>query len=158
MKTNKDLPTVYQSYIHRSRYARYIPENKKRETWEETVERYITNTVARRSELSSDVGAITNAILNLEIMPSMRALMTAGPALERNHIAAYNCAYAAVDHVRFFDECLLILMHGTGVGFSVERQFINDRIIIKLHRVARWRSSHRLDGEKQGFTPYIVET
>jgi len=65
------------------------------------------------------------AILNLEVMPSMRCLMVAGPALERNHISAYNCAYAAVDHVRFFDECLLILMHGTGVGFSVERQFIN---------------------------------
>ena len=125
------LPTDYQNFIALSRYARWLPDKNRRETWKETVSRYFdfmemhlsentnyTLTTSTRKELET-------AVINLKIMPSMRALMTAGPALEKNHIAGYNCAYLSVDHPKSFDECLYILMHGTGVGFSVERQHVN---------------------------------
>lgn len=115
---------LYQQYIHKSRYARYIPEKKRRESWEETVQRYMDNVVAPHVEEQSVKEAIQSAILNMEVMPSMRMLMTAGPALERDNVAGYNCSYLPVDNVRSFDECLYILMCGTGVGFSVERQYI----------------------------------
>ena len=124
-----NLPTDYQSFIHISRYARWIEEYSRRETWSETVTRYFDYlekhtkdkhnynlSVEKRKQLE-------DAILNLEIMPSMRALMTAGIALERCHVAAYNCSYLPVDSVRSFDECLYILMCGTGVGFSVDRKY-----------------------------------
>ena len=130
------LPTDYQSFIHVSRYARWIEEENRRETWEETVGRYFdylekhtkdnhnfSLSVEKRKELQS-------AVLNLEIMPSMRALMTAGVALERCHVAAYNCSYLPVDSVRSFDECLYILMCGTGVGFSVERKYTKQLPVI----------------------------
>jgi len=125
------LPNDYQNFIALSRYARWLPEKNRRETWNETVARYFDFmeehlkdnteyelTTKTRKELEG-------AVLNLEVMPSMRALMTAGKALKDNNIAGYNCAYLSVDHPKAFDECLYILMHGTGVGFSVERQFIN---------------------------------
>ena len=130
------LPTDYQSFIHVSRYARWIEEENRRETWEETVGRYFdylekhtkdnhnfSLSVEKRKELQS-------AVLNLEIMPSMRALMTAGPALERENISGYNCSYLPVDSVRSFDECLYILMCGTGVGFSVERKYTKQLPVI----------------------------
>ena len=130
------LPNDYQNFIALSRYARWLPEKKRRETWAETVARYfdfmevhlIENT--KLGEVAEKLDPKTrkileNAVLNLEVMPSMRALMTAGPALAKNHIAGYNCAYLSVDHPKAFDECLFVLMHGTGVGFSVERQFVN---------------------------------
>ena len=122
----------YQNIIAISRYARWMEEDGRRETWEETVERLLgfyvqfvkeKHNVSIRPETYSD---LYTAISTLKVMPSMRAMMTAGPALERNHIAAYNCAYLTVDSPRAFDECLYILMHGTGVGFSVERQYTND--------------------------------
>ena len=122
----------YQNIIAISRYARWMEEDGRRETWEETVERLLgfyvqfvkeKHNVSIRPETYSD---LYTAISTLNVMPSMRAMMTAGPALERNHIAAYNCAYLPVDSPRAFDECLYILMHGTGVGFSVERQYTND--------------------------------
>ena len=125
------IPTDYQAFIHQSRYSRWLDEEGRRETWEETVTRllYFYKTFLKDNhsytipeKLYTDLFV---AIVTMEVMPSMRAMMTAGPALERNHIAAYNCSYLPVDSPRSFDECLYILMHGTGVGFSVERQFIN---------------------------------
>lgn len=113
----------YQQFIHKSRYARYLDDEGRRETWEETVLRYVDFWGAM---ISDEVAAeLYDAITRQEVMPSMRCLMTAGPALERDHVAGYNCAYVAVDHPRVFDEILYVLMCGTGVGFSVERQFIN---------------------------------
>lgn len=115
----------YQSFIHKSRYARYLEGEGRRETWEETVGRYIEFWRDRTDGLDADLDEAKEAILNLEVMPSMRCLMTAGPALQRDHIAGYNCAYLPIDHPRAFDEILFILMCGTGVGFSVERQYTN---------------------------------
>jgi len=120
----------YQKYIAVSRYARFIPELKRRETWEETVQRYVS---FFKEKFGPDYPEkmIFNSIKNLEVMPSMRSLMTAGKALERDHAAGYNCAYIAVDDPRAFDESMYLLMNGCGVGFSVERQ-----VIIKLPMVA----------------------
>ena len=125
------LPSDYQNFIALSRYARWLPEKKRRETWKETVARYFDFMEVHLKENTNQElvpktrKILEDAVLNLEVMPSMRALMTAGPALAKNHIAGYNCAYLSVDHPKAFDECLFILMHGTGVGFSVERQQIN---------------------------------
>jgi ribonucleoside-triphosphate reductase (thioredoxin) len=120
--TMSELPTQLQQYIHLSRYARWMDSAGRRETWPETVARYCDFFAAQYPDFPRD--DIYTAIVNLEVMPSMRALMTAGPALARDHVASFNCSYAAVDHVRVFDEILYILMCGTGVGFSVERQSI----------------------------------
>ena len=120
----KKLPSDYQTFIALSRYARWMPEHNRRETWEETVCRlfdYYDKTLGHKYPRAR----LEKAVLNLEIMPSMRSLMAAGKALDQNHIAAYNCAYIAVDHPRVFDETVLVLMNGTGVGFSVERQHIS---------------------------------
>lgn len=119
------LPSDYQTLIATSRYARWDEEKGRRETWEETVERYMTNVVDRVTadyELRTE---IKTAILNLEVMPSMRALMTAGPALDRDNMAGYNCSFIAIDHPRAFDEILYVLTCGTGVGFSCETQYTN---------------------------------
>ena len=128
----------YSSFIHKSRYGRYRDDLGRRESWEETVDRYIDywrNRLNEQGKLNSAMDtALTEAreaILKLEVMPSMRALMTAGPALDRDHVAGYNCAYVAVDHWKVFDEILYVLMCGTGVGFSAERQ-----AIVKLPEVA----------------------
>jgi len=114
----------YQRFIHVSRYARYIPELKRRETWDETVTRLTDFIKKHQPKLGKDIDKIHNAILNLEVMPSMRLLMSAGEACERDNIAAYNCSYLAMNNKRAFSECLYILMNGTGVGFSCERQEI----------------------------------
>ena len=125
-----NLPSTYQTVIHRSRYARYIPELKRRETWEETVDRLIkyletkSQGQANNPAFYKAMDELRSAILNLEVMPSMRLLMTAGEACERDNIAAYNCSYLAVNNKRAFSEALYILMNGTGVGFSCERQEI----------------------------------
>jgi ribonucleoside-triphosphate reductase (thioredoxin) len=121
---NNYLPTDYQAFIHTSRYARWLNDENRRETWGETVERYISNLVDGKVDHTTAV-QIQNAILSLEIMPSMRALMTAGPALERDNTAGYNCSYLPVDDPKSFDEAMFILLCGTGVGFSVERQYIS---------------------------------
>jgi ribonucleoside-triphosphate reductase len=118
------LPTDYQAFIHTSRYARWIDEENRRETWGETVDRYISNLVVGRADPKTTM-EIEEAILGLEIMPSMRALMTAGPALNRDNTAGYNCSYLPVDDPKSFDEAMFILLCGTGVGFSVERQYIS---------------------------------
>jgi len=124
MKSNY-LPTDYQSFIATSRYSRWLEEEGRRESWGETVERYMKNVVA---PLTFDVNvyeAIEQAILNLDVMPSMRAVMSAGPALDRDNTAGYNCSYMPVDDPKSFDEAMFILLCGTGVGFSVERQYVN---------------------------------
>jgi ribonucleoside-diphosphate reductase alpha chain len=128
--TTNFFPTLYQEYIHLSRYSRWLPEKNRRENWGETVDRYFnffdehlkdmhnfTIDTKTRQELK-------DAVMNLEIMPSMRCLMTAGEALKRENVAGYNCSYVAVDSPRAFDEILYILMNGTGVGFSVESKFV----------------------------------
>ena len=120
---NNYLPTDYQSFIHTSRYARYV-DGKGRESWPETVKRYMDNVVRPVLGDDSYVNQLEEAILNLEVMPSMRAMMTAGPALERDNTAGYNCSYLPVDDPKSFDEAMFILLCGTGVGFSVERQYI----------------------------------
>ena len=129
-----NLPTEYQSFIYLSRYSRWLEEEGRRETWDETVDRlivffrnHVENNLGVKDQLDDkDWNMIRNSILSLEVMPSMRSLMTAGPALERENIAGYNCSYIPVDSPKSFDEILYILMNGTGVGFSVERQYIND--------------------------------
>jgi len=118
------LPTDYQAFIHTSRYARWLEDEGRRETWAETVGRYIGNLVVDKVDAQT-ADAIETAILDLEIMPSMRAMMTAGPALDRDNTAGYNCSYLPVDDPKSFDEAMFILLCGTGVGFSVERQFIS---------------------------------
>lgn len=127
------LPSLFQQYIAISKYARWLPEENRRETWEETVLRYMRNVVHpvlaphydNAIELEGLEEEIYQAILNLEVMPSMRALMTAGPAMERDHMAAYNCSFIAVDHPRAFDEALYILTCGTGLGFSCESKYVS---------------------------------
>ena len=121
---NNYLPTDYQTFIAKSRYAKYF-DGKGREDWSETVERYMDNVVRPKIGDDSYVNSIRDAILNLEVMPSMRAMMTAGPALDRDNTAGYNCSYLPVDDPKSFDEAMFILLCGTGVGFSVERQYIS---------------------------------
>jgi len=118
------LPTDYQSFIATSRYARWIDAENRRENWGETVGRYISNVIPDGFDHKTTF-AIEQAILNLEVMPSMRALMTAGPAMNRDNTSGYNCAYMAVDDPKAFDEAMFILLCGTGVGFSVERQYVS---------------------------------
>ena len=122
----RELPSAYQSVIHRSRYSRYIPELKRRETWEETVDRLVSylKTKVGTQVPDDQFESLREAVLALEVMPSMRLMMTAGEACDRDNIAAYNCSYLAVNNKRAFSEALYILMNGTGVGFSCERQEI----------------------------------
>ena len=122
---NNYLPTEYQAFIHKSRYARWLDKGNRREEWSETVERYMDNVVRPVVGDDSYINKIRDAILDLEVMPSMRAMMTAGPALNRDNTAGYNCSYLPVDDLKSFDEAMFILLCGTGVGFSVERQFIS---------------------------------
>ena len=125
MNMNNHLPTDYQSFIHKSRYARWLEDEGRRETWSETVGRYMKNLVRPAlGDKPKQIAEIEQAILGLEVMPSMRALMTAGPALARDNTAGYNCSYLAVDDIKSFDEAMFILLCGTGVGFSVERQSV----------------------------------
>ena len=126
------LPTSYQEFIHLSRYSRWLPEEGRRETWNETVTRYFdffTDHVKDMTGYKIDKDLRNDleiAVLEQRVMPSMRCLMTAGEALKRENIAGYNCSYVAVNRIQAFDEILYILMNGTGVGFSVERQFVSD--------------------------------
>lgn len=139
---NNELPSIYQTVIAKSRYARYLPELQRRETWEKTVDRLINYLSAKlqvelytQSDTLVDklINEVKPAILNLEVMPSMRLMMAAGEACERDNIAAYNCSYLAVNNKRAFSEALYILMNGTGVGFSCERQEIVNLPTIAEH-------------------------
>jgi ribonucleoside-triphosphate reductase (thioredoxin) len=123
----------YSKFIAASRYARWQDADSRRETWEETAQRYVAywgNKIGNEEKQK-----ITDAIVNLEVMPSMRCVMTAGPALDRDNVAGFNCSYLPIDHPKAFDELMYILMCGTGVGFSVERQYIAKlpEIAEKLH-------------------------
>tara|TARA_B110000495_G_scaffold18686_1_gene13211 strand:+ start:12394 stop:14301 length:1908 start_codon:yes stop_codon:yes gene_type:complete len=123
---NNYLPTDYQTFIATSRYARWLEDKGRREAWSETVERYIDNIVNPRiAGAIAEVDLIRHHILSLQVMPSMRSLMTAGHASKRDNTCMYNCSYLAVDDPKAFDEAMFILLCGTGVGFSVERQFIS---------------------------------
>jgi len=124
------LPTDYQAFIATSRYARWLDTENRRETWAETVGRYMANVIDKKldrsdPEINGVASEIADAIFGLEVMPSMRTMMTAGPALERDNTAGYNCSYMPVDDPKSFDEAMFILLCGTGVGFSVERQYIS---------------------------------
>lgn len=114
---NGELKDQYRSFIGKSRYARWLPTERRRETWEETVDRYMD--FFGSEKLPAEV---REAVLNHEVMPSMRSLMTAGEALERDNVAGFNCSYLAINRQRAFDELMYVLLCGTGVGFSCERQ------------------------------------
>ena len=122
---------TYSQFISKSRYSRYLPEKRRRENWNETVARYFNfmedhllknNNYALTRELRNE---LEQAVVNLDVMPSMRAIMTAGKALERDNTAGYNCSYLPIDDPKAFDEAMYILLCGTGVGFSVEQQYVN---------------------------------
>ena len=122
---NNYLPTDYQAFIHTSRYARWLDSEGRRETWAETVSRYMNNVVRKSTNIAhAHFDKIEEAILSLDVMPSMRAMMSAGPALDRDNTAGFNCSYLPVDDPKSFDEAMYILLCGTGVGFSVERQSV----------------------------------
>ena len=120
----------YQQYIHKSRYARYLDDEGRRETWDETVNRYIDFFVERGSIDQGQAFELFNAIRDMQVMPSMRCIMTAGTALKRDNVAAFNCSYLPIDSPRSFDELMYILMCGTGVGFSVERDYVNQLPVV----------------------------
>lgn len=133
-----NIATPYENFIALSRYARWQDDLQRRETWAETVNRYVDFMVNHVSTDFAPVDPalaeeIRTAIFNRDVMPSMRALMTAGPALARDHIAAYNCSFIAVDSPRAFDEAMYILMCGTGVGYSVEAQYVNLLPVVNEH-------------------------
>jgi len=133
---NNYLPTDYQNFIALSRYARWKDDEQRRETWNETVARYFDYMAGHLSrkhgyQLSDSLrGELEEAVLTQKVMPSMRALMTSGPALDRCHVGGYNCSYVPVDSPRAFDETMYILMCGTGVGFSVERHHVEKLPIV----------------------------
>ncbi len=145
----------YQQFIHKSRYARWLSDENRRETWEETVQRYVDFWINRGQIDDKTAKKIYNAIYNLEVMPSMRCLMTAGEALDKDNVAGFNCSYLHIDSPRSFDELMYVLMCGTGVGFSVERNFINkmpviaesfhesDSVIVVADSKIGWASSFR---------------
>ena len=132
------LPTQYQQFIHLSRYSRWDYDKQRRESWYETVLRYF-DFFGKKLDINFNESQTTRdlfeAVCNLDVMPSMRCLMTAGPALDKENIAGYNCSYVHVDSPRAFDEIVYILMNGTGVGFSVEEKHTSKLPIIpeKLH-------------------------
>jgi len=131
MQNSNPLSTPYQEFIYKSRYSRWIDDEGRRENWDETGQRYLNFMGEHlQDKFHYDIPAelqneLFDAIYNLEVMPSMRSIMTAGPALERDNVAGYNCSYLPVDDIKSFDEAMYILLCGTGVGFSVERQYIS---------------------------------
>ena len=155
------LPTTYQEFIHLSRYSRWLSEEKRRETWGETVSRYFDYFTEHLQELHKYKlpdrlrNELETAVLDLKVMPSMRCLMTAGEALKRENIAGYNCSFVTVNRVQAFDEILYVLMNGTGVGFSVERQevaklppiaeefFMSDTTIIVSDSKLGWAKAYK---------------
>ena len=120
------LLSQYEEFIHLSRYSRYLQDEMRRETWEETINRLINYWIGKFPNYTEYITeTIKPAIMNTEVMPSMRSLMTAGKALDRDNIAGFNCSYIAIEDVKAFDEILYVLTCGTGVGFSCERQYIS---------------------------------
>src|SRR5690606_2170978 len=151
---NGEITDPYRSFIAKSRYSRWIDELGRRETWEETVTRYVDFFSAKADLTPDEKAHLRYSILNHKVLPSMRALMTAGEALERSNVAGYNCSYLAVDDPRAFDEALFILMNGTGLGFSVERRDVYkmpsipeiqpvDQVIVVDDSKEGWAQSYR---------------
>ena len=143
------MTTNYEDFIHISRYARFLPEENRRETYSDTVDRWWNYMVEKFPSLKKHED-VRQAILNKEVMPSMRTMMAAGDALERNHIAAYNCSYISVDDPKAFDEALMILMCGTGVGYSVERDAV-DRLPEVPHDISRTKEVIVVADSKEGW-------
>jgi len=145
----------YQQFIHKSRYARWMPEEGRRETWAETVQRYVDFWIDRGQVDDKTAKMLFNAIHNLDVMPSMRCMMTAGEALKKDNVAGFNCSYLHIDSPRSFDELMYVLMCGTGVGFSVERNYITklpvvaetfhdtDSVIVVADSKIGWASAFR---------------
>lgn len=131
LTNDSPLKSVYENFIYKSRYSRWLDDEGRRENWDETVHRYLDFMEEHlQDKFKYDISAelqneLFDAIYNLEVMPSMRSIMTAGPALERDNVAGYNCSYLPVDDIKSFDEAMYILLCGTGVGFSVERQYVS---------------------------------
>lgn len=122
--TNQQLPTLYQEYIAKSRYSRWIDGDERRENWDEVVNRYITYFLDKGLIDKKEAKLLGSNIQDLKVMPSMRCLMSAGVALDRDNVAGFNCSYVAIEDTRCFDELMYVLMCGTGVGFSVEREYV----------------------------------
>lgn len=154
---NSPFPSYYEELIHISRYARWRDEDNRRETWAETVGRLVEYYYDQCDKLKVTIPSeeLYEAIYNLEVMPSMRAMMTAGPALDKCNVAAYNCAYLPIDHPYAFDEAMYILMCGTGVGFSVEKKYVDklpeipselfeeDTVVVVADSKAGWAKAFR---------------
>jgi ribonucleoside-triphosphate reductase len=159
---NNMLPTPYQQFIHKSRYARWLDDEQRRENWDETVDRYVgfmQDQVLMKHNIKLDdktVNELRDGILSLDVMPSMRAMMTAGPALSRDNICGYNCSYIPVDSPRAFDECMYILMCGTGVGFSVERENV-DRLPVVSDNFDSSSTVIRVADSKPGWAKALRE-
>ena len=150
---------TYQEYIHRSRYAKFVDAENRRENWDETVSRYVNYLFDKVPEIKDDVDLkkeIYNSVYNLEVMPSMRAVMTAGKAADNDNTCIYNCSYLPIDDPKAFDEAMFILMSGTGVGFSVEEKYVSklpeipDKLFPSNHTIsvhdsrAGWAKSLRI--------------
>lgn len=157
--TEQYFPSDYEEFIFTSRYARWLPDEQRRETWPEAVARtvgWLTDRTGTHNELYSE---LYDAILNFHVMPSMRLLMTAGPAAERDNTCIYNCAYLPMDSLRSLDELMYILMCGTGVGYSVERQYIGQLPRISEHFESSGTTLHIADskaGWSRGFKELIA--
>ena len=136
MQNTTNILTPYQEFIHMTRYSRWLSEQSRRETWSETVQRYIDFFVEERGSSDAVINVLKNeiqpAILNMRVMPSMRAMMTAGPALKRENIAGFNCSYLAINNKRAFSEAMYISLCGTGVGFSAERQEVSKLPVVPM--------------------------
>ena len=145
---NNAFPTDYHNFIASSSYSIWIDDQQRRETWSETVTRYVDFLSSKASIDYDTTEKIWDAIYGLEVMPSMRALMTAGAALARDNTAGYNCAYLPVDDMKSFDEAMYILLCGTGVGFSVERENVSPVTEIAT-RVQRGEDHHRIPDIKE---------
>ncbi len=146
----------YRNFIHVSRYARWLEKENRRETWVETVDRYMgfmTNHLSKNNDYEvpqADYDRVRSFILDHKALPSMRALMTAGPALERNNIAGYNCSYIVMDTPVAFDEVLYILMNGTGVGFSAEKKYV-EKLPVIPNEFTRTANRILVDDSKEGW-------
>lgn len=150
MLTNP-FPSYYEEFIYISRYSRWIEEEKRRETWHETVSRLVEYYHVNDGKFTaSEYKEVFDSIYNLEVMPSMRALMSAGPALDRCHVPSYNCSYLPVDSPRSFDEAMYILMCGTGVGFSVEKKYV-DKLPVIAETLTECKTVIEVADSKEGW-------
>jgi ribonucleoside-diphosphate reductase alpha chain len=145
-----EILSPFQSFIFISRYSRWIPEKNRRETWDECVDRwwkYFTNKVPQLAERPD----VKEAILNLEVLPSMRSLMTAGPALDHDNTCLYNCSYLPIDSLDSFAELFVVLMNGTGVGYSVEHQY-TDKLPTVANKIEKtFNITYVVEDSKEGW-------